>query len=105
MSPFVRSLAAGAAMLLASCGGGSGGETDYVVNPEPGAIWRGTDPITGLAVVGIVGYPGHFHVIRADGVQVTGTAVTAPGAIVANSEDLQSSDIPSQTARRTEQER
>lgn len=71
-------------MVLASCGGGTGGETDYVVNAEPGGIWRGTDPITGLAVVGIVDYPGHFHVIRADRVQITGTALTSGNALAAD---------------------
>jgi hypothetical protein len=90
MSPFLRCLALGAVMSLASCGGGSGGETDYVLNAEPGGIWRGTDFITGVQVVGIVDEPGHFHIIQADGVQFVGTALTEGNGILANFEGFTS---------------
>jgi len=42
MSRFLRTLAAGAAISLSSCGGGDGGQTDYVLNASPGGIWTGT---------------------------------------------------------------
>jgi len=36
-------------------GDGVGRKTDYVVNAQPGGIWSGTDSVTGLAIVALVG--------------------------------------------------
>jgi hypothetical protein len=88
MSQFLRTLAAGAAISLSSCGGGGGGQTDYVLNASPGGIWTGADAVTGLDVVGLIDEPGEFHFIRADGVQFVGTALTAVNDIVANIEGI-----------------
>jgi hypothetical protein len=88
MSRFVRTLAASAAILLTSCGGGDGGQTDYVLNASPGGIWTGTDAVTGLDMLGLVDELGDFHFIRADGVQFVGTALTAVNDVVADLEGI-----------------
>ena len=65
-------------MLLSDCGGGpyqiaggggSGGTS------SPGGIWQGTDPISNLAIRGLVDESGQFNLIRNDGGQYVGTAV------------------------------
>jgi hypothetical protein len=89
MSRLLRSVAAGAAILIASCGGGSNdGETDYVLNASPGGIWHGTDQVTGLTILALVDELGHFTLIRADGVQFTGLAVTAGTSLYASIEGV-----------------
>ncbi|GAC1452336.1 MAG: hypothetical protein PVSMB6_04150 [Steroidobacteraceae bacterium] len=86
MSRSLCILAAGVAISLASCGGGGTGQTDYVSNASPGGIWSGTDAVTGLALLGLIDELGEFTVIRADGVQFTGMALTAGNALTATVE-------------------
>jgi hypothetical protein len=59
--------------LLVACGGGSDGQLT-VVDASPGGIWKGMDPISGLALVGLVDEAGNFHFLRGDGVQYVGKA-------------------------------
>jgi hypothetical protein len=80
--------------LLASCGGGgssSSGSTSSappppVTNASPGGIWRGTDSISGLQIVGLVDESGEFQFIRSDNVQYVGTASVSVNSISANFE-------------------
>jgi hypothetical protein len=67
------SLLAVACLLTACGGGGSSGSTAATppvtppaTAPSPGGIWRGTDPSTGLALLGLVTESGEFHFLQAD---------------------------------------
>jgi len=70
---------------LAGCGGGSGGSSSDLLpllpNASPGGIWRGADPISGLALSGVVTEAGDFNFVRADGVQYYGTLTTSQNNI------------------------
>jgi len=74
------------AAIISGCGGGGGVGAPQVpvVNQSPGGIWSGTDPVSGLKVVGLVDEIGDFHFIRSDGVQYVGTAMVAGDAVSAN---------------------
>jgi hypothetical protein len=81
------SIVAGALIFVVSCGGGGGGGGGLSAsNASPGGIWRGTDSISGLQVVGLVTEDGEFHFIRSDKVQYVGTASTFGNSISANGE-------------------
>ncbi|HEY6924681.1 MAG TPA: hypothetical protein VI653_14505 [Steroidobacteraceae bacterium] len=82
----VRCLALVTALSLAACGGDGveGGKSNYVVNSQPSGIWSGTDMVTGLAILAMVDEPGRFHIIRADGAQFVGTALTSGDGMVAS---------------------
>jgi len=67
-------------MTLALCacgGGGAGGSSVAVGNAPPGGIWQGTDPLTNLALYGIVTEAGAFNFLRSDGAQYFGTLTTS----------------------------
>lgn len=81
-------LAIGTSVFITSCGGGDGGETNYVANASPGGIWNGTDAVTGLGMLGLIDELGEFHFIRADGVQFVGSALTAANTMVASVESI-----------------
>ena len=68
--------------LLAACGGGSGSQLT-TVDASPGGIWKGIDPISGLALVGLVDEMGNFHFLRGDGVQYVGKASVSGNAVSA----------------------
>ena len=65
---------------LGACGGGGGGSSSAppLANASPGGIWKGTDPLTNQALVGLVTEAGEFHFIEANGTQYVGT-VTVTG--------------------------
>jgi hypothetical protein len=88
MSRLLCTLAVIAAIALTSCGGGDGGQTDYTLNASPGGIWVGSDVVTGLAIVGLTDELGNFQLIRADGMQIVGEALTAADALYANTEEI-----------------
>jgi 6-phosphogluconolactonase (cycloisomerase 2 family) len=48
---------------------------------SPGGIWQGTDPISGLAVEGVITETGSLRFIRSDGAQYVGSVVTAGNSI------------------------
>jgi len=72
---------------LVGCGGGGGGGGGGPT-PQPnasiGGIWKGTDSISGLPVIGLAAETGQFHFIRQDGVQYYGTGTTSGNAVTAN---------------------
>jgi hypothetical protein len=65
--------------LVCDCGGGpytrSGGGGGGT-NASVGGIWTGTDPVTQLALTGLIDEAGIFRFIRSDGAQYVGTAAT-----------------------------
>ncbi|HVW69114.1 MAG TPA: hypothetical protein VHB68_09065 [Steroidobacteraceae bacterium] len=67
-----------------SSGGDSGGST--TTNASPGGIWRGTDSISGLQVIGLVDESGDFNFIRSDGVQYVGSATVSTNTVTASFE-------------------
>jgi hypothetical protein len=66
--------------LVCDCGGGpytrSGGGGGGGSNALVGGIWTGTDPVSQLALTGLIDEAGVFRFIRGDGVQYVGTATT-----------------------------
>lgn len=76
--------------VMNTCGGGGSssdsGTTTTTANASPGGIWRGTESVTGLEILGLITESGKFHFIRADGVQYVGTASTSGSSISANFE-------------------
>ncbi len=79
--------------LLTACGGGSGsgsltgsgnGSGTTPSNASPGGIWRGTDSISGLQVLGLVDEAGEFHFMRSDDVQYVGTASVSGNSVTAS---------------------
>jgi hypothetical protein len=82
------------ALVLAGCGGGSsnsssdngsnGGGPGAPTNASVGGIWNGTDPVSGLQLVGLIDEAGEFHFIRSDGVQYVGTATTNGNSVSAS---------------------
>lgn len=87
MHHFLRTFTLATAAALASCGGGDEGQTNYTSNASPGGIWIGTDAVSGLAVVGLVDELGFFSIIRADGMQIVGQALTAQNDVIASTEE------------------
>ena len=86
MKAFLRPLIATAVFLgLFACGGvgvvgggGGGGSTPPPVqNASAGGIWKGTDPISGLPVTGIITESGQLQFLRSDGAQYYGTVSTS----------------------------
>jgi len=73
-------------VLLAGCGGGSGSDGSQAVSATPDGVWTGTDPVSGLALIGMIDQAGKFYFIRSDGVIYVGTA-TATGSSVSGSFD------------------
>jgi hypothetical protein len=74
-------------ILLASCGGGGGYggfSNPTSMNALPGGIWRGTESVSGLQVVGLVDEAGDFHFVRSDNVQYVGTASVSINSVTAN---------------------
>ena len=70
---------------LSACGGGGyGGGGTPMTNASVGGIWGGTDPVSGLAMVGLVDEQGEFHFIRADGAQYVGNASVSGTAVMAS---------------------
>jgi hypothetical protein len=69
------------ALTVCACGGGGGGSGSSLQPPppnaSPGGIWQGSDPVSGLALFGMVTESGTFNFIRADGVQYYGTLTTS----------------------------
>lgn len=65
--------------LVCDCGGGpytrSGGGGGPN-NASVGGIWTGTDPVSQLALTGLIDEAGAFHFIRSDGAQYVGRATT-----------------------------
>jgi hypothetical protein len=84
-------LAAGTLFLLAGCGGGGSGLSGGG-NPNPtgtaGGIWRGTESVSKLSVIGIVDESGQFQFVRSDGVQYVGTATVNGTSLTANLEGI-----------------
>jgi hypothetical protein len=80
------------APLVVSCGGGGGGSSTINNTPPPvtnashGGIWRGTESVSGLAIVGLIDESGELHFIRTDGTQYVGQATTSGSAVSANIE-------------------
>jgi hypothetical protein len=66
--------------LVCDCGGGpytrSGSGGGGTTNASVGGIWTGTDPVSQLALTGLIDEAGVFHFIRSDGAQYVGTAAT-----------------------------
>jgi len=75
----LRALVVGLPTLgLPACGGGNGGGSGVAIgNAPPGGIWQGTDPLTNLALYGIVTEAGAFSFLRSDGAQYYGTLATS----------------------------
>jgi hypothetical protein len=74
----LKALAVGMTTLaLCACGGGGGGLSPAIGNAPPGGIWQGTDPLTNLALYGIVSEAGAFNFLRSDGAQYFGTLTTS----------------------------
>lgn len=80
---------------LSACGGGGGSSATSAggapsggspppppAAPSPGGIWVGTDPATGLELVGLVTENGEFHFLQEDGVQYFGTVNVASNGSV-----------------------
>jgi hypothetical protein len=65
-------------LTLAACGGGSsssgGTPTPPLANASLGGVWRGTDSVSGLQVLGLASEAGEFYLLRSDGVRYVGTA-------------------------------
>ena len=84
-------------LLLAGCGGGSGGGNTacgagcaiQTPTQELAGVWSGTDAGTSLAINGIIDESGYFHFVRADGVQYVGTATATVNSISANFDGYQ----------------
>jgi hypothetical protein len=75
---FLRFTAIGfCAFALSACGGGSSSSTNALTNASPGGIWQGTDPVSGLALYGVITESGQFHFFLADGAQYVGTLTTS----------------------------
>src|SRR6185437_15206022 len=81
--------------LLTACGGGGGSSNTSTggntggstpTNASPCGIWRGTDTISGLQVIGLVDEAGEFHFMRSDEAQYVGTA-SVSGTSVTSSFD------------------
>lgn len=83
-------IAAGTVVLLAGCGGGGSGlgNSTGANNATAGGIWRGSESVSGLGVVGIVNESGNFTFVRADGVQYIGTATISGTSVTANVEGI-----------------
>jgi hypothetical protein len=66
--------------------GGRGGDSPLIAptNASPGGIWRGTESVSGLQVVGLADKTGEFHFIRTDHVQEVGTATVSGNNVSAN---------------------
>ena len=75
-------------VLLASCGGGGGAYSPVSQSPNasPGGIWRGTESVTGLEVIGHIEEPGDGHFIRSDYLQFVGTVMTSGDSISGSGE-------------------
>jgi hypothetical protein len=79
-------------LVLASCGGGGGGSSGSsssrppVTNASPGGIWRGTESVSGLTVVGLIDESGELHFIRSDNTQYVGRVTTAGNSVTASIE-------------------
>src|SRR5689334_14804706 len=81
-------------VLLASCGGGPGGnsvsspsnQAPPPSNASPGGIWQGTESVSRLQVTGLVDESGELHFLRSDDVQYVGTATVAGSSVNANIE-------------------
>jgi hypothetical protein len=76
---------------LAACGGGGGNTTPSGGNPtptnaSPGGIWRGTESVSGLKIIGLVDEAGEFHFIRSDDAQYVGTATMSGNSLTASLE-------------------
>ena len=73
-----------ACLLISDCGGGpyslAGGGSS---GTSPGGIWTGQDPISNLALKGLIDEGGQFNLIRNDGGQYVGTAVTSGTTLTA----------------------
>ncbi len=50
-------------------------------NASPGGIWQGTDPISGLAIFGVIAENGELQFFRSDGAQYSGAVTTSGDAI------------------------
>jgi hypothetical protein len=72
-----------AAAGLASCGGGNS-TRNPIQGASPGGIWRGTDSMSGLAILGLVDEVGESDFMRADNTQFIGQASTSDSAIYAS---------------------
>jgi hypothetical protein len=77
--------------LLAGCGGGggtapSGGSSPTPTNASPGGIWRGTESVSGLQILGLVDETGDFHFIRSDDAQYVGTASMSSNSLTGSLE-------------------
>jgi hypothetical protein len=83
MSDVLRTIGAlsvlAACVLVSDCGGGpyelAGGGSGN--GNSPGGIWAGMDPVSNLAITGLIAEGGQFNLIRSDGGQYVGTAVTS----------------------------
>jgi hypothetical protein len=75
----------GLASFVAACGGGGGSSvgstTTPVANAEPGGIWQGTDPISGLTLEGAITEAGQMRFIASDGGQYVGSVTTSGSSI------------------------
>ena len=67
-------------------GGGGGGDDGFVpiVDASPGGIWEGTDPIAGIALIGVVTETGEARFIRSDGMQSFGQATVSGNSVSGN---------------------
>jgi hypothetical protein len=81
-------IAAGTVVLLAGCGGGGASLGTGSNGATAGGIWRGTESVSGLGVVGIVNESGNFTFVRSDGVQYIGTATVSGTSVTANVEGI-----------------
>jgi hypothetical protein len=80
---------------IAACGGSSSGGGDApptggisTTNSSPGGIWRGTDSLSGLTVIGIVDELGDLRFVRSDDTQFLGSVSVAGSAISGNIEGI-----------------
>ncbi len=72
-------------VLLAGCGGGGGGSDGSSQGPNTvDGVWTGTDPVSGLALIGMIDQSGKFDFIRSDGVIYVGTATTTGNSVSAS---------------------
>lgn len=71
------------AVLSACAGGGSSNGGSPIPNASVGGVWEGTDPISGLAMVGLADEEGEFHFLRSDAVQYVGTASVSGASVSA----------------------
>jgi hypothetical protein len=81
---FTRVALAMSLCLLCACGGGSSGGGGSTTNASVGGIWAGTDPVSGLEIVGLVDEAGEFHFIRSDGAQYVGNASVSGNSVTAS---------------------